>query len=208
MQVCKTSTIIVCSRPFPHNFIPEIILPEHLIHQYLDIMSDMPIQVHVDAGRVAHHGLDGHQVFVHPVEVALLVPDVAIHLFLKSLQFFYVQFVFCLAYRLRHPRISPQVHLLGIVRAAGKGRVDVHQVHGDAAVLEVGAGGEALAADDEVVRRVGGVAHVFAQFGFVVGHAAGDALHHAVVIPVAENAAGADEVVQQGLSFQRVGEVG
>ena len=69
----------------PYNLISEVLLPEYLIHKNLDIVSDVIIEMHIDACRLAHHALDSHEVLVHPVEVTLLVPDVAIHFLLKLL---------------------------------------------------------------------------------------------------------------------------
>ena len=70
----------------PHYLISEILLSEDLVHKNLDIMPDVIVEMHIYACRVAHHGFDGHKVFVHPVEIAFLVPDVAVHLLLEILK--------------------------------------------------------------------------------------------------------------------------
>ena len=169
-------------------------------------MADVPVEVHVDAGGVAHDGLDGHQVLVHPVEVALFVPDVAVHLLLEGAELVDVQFGLGLAEGLGGLGIAAEVDFLGVVRPAGKGRVDVDEVDRDAPVFQVSTSRDALAPQDEVVVRV--LPDPLGEVGFVVGHAARDALDDAVAVAVAQEALCADKVVEQGLPFEGVGEVG
>ena len=102
-------------------------------------MSDVIVQMHIYAGVFAHHALDGHEVLVHPVEVTLLVPDVAIHLFLKRLHVVIVESLLSILYGFLHERIAANIYLLGIVGAAGKGRVNVNQINLNALLLQIGA---------------------------------------------------------------------
>ena len=68
----------------PDNLVAKVFFPEHLIQQYLDVVPNVPVQVHINAGGVAHYGFDGDQVLVHPVEVVLFVPDVAVQGFFPT----------------------------------------------------------------------------------------------------------------------------
>ena len=70
---------------FPNNLIPKILLAKHLVHQDLDIVADVPVQMHINAGGVRHDALDRHQVFVHPVQVVFLLPYIAVQGLLEGL---------------------------------------------------------------------------------------------------------------------------
>ena len=189
---------------FPNNLIYKVLLSEYLIHQNLDIVSDMIVKVYVDAGGIAHDGLDGTEVFVHPVQVALLVPDVTIHLLLEGTQLVAVQFALGLVDSLCHSWIAAHIDLLGIVGSAGKGRVDIHQVHLDVVLLQISTGGETLASHHQVVT----LAVAFFQFHLVERHAAADALIHLVGITIAQHSAGAHKVVEHGLPFKGANGIG
>ena len=194
------------SRTFPYNFIPKIILPKHLIHQYFYIMPNMIIQMHIDACRIAHYRLDSHQILVHPVEVTFLIPNVTIHLFLKRTQLLDIQFAFSLTNSFGHFGIATKIHLFGIIGTAGKGRVNINQVHRDTFVFQVGTSRKAFATKHEISVLVS--ADTFLQLGFVERHALLDAFFYTVVVAIAEDALGAYKIVEHGLAFQCIGEIG
>ena len=122
-----------CSAHFvgimPNYFVPKVILSKDFIQQYLHIVSNMPIKMHIDTRLIAHNAFNGHQVLVHPVEVAFLVPHVTIHLFLKGFQFVNVKFTFCLGNCLCHLGITTYINLFGIISSTGKRWVNIHQVY-------------------------------------------------------------------------------
>ena len=45
-RLCSSKSFV------PHNLIDEILLTENLIHQNLDVMTDVPIKMHIDASRI------------------------------------------------------------------------------------------------------------------------------------------------------------
>ena len=155
----------ISSSIMPNYFISKIILPKHLIHQYLYIMSNMPIQMHINACRIAHYRLDSHQILVHPIEVTFFVPNVTIHLFLKRTQFFYIQFAFSLTDGLSHFGIAAKIYLFGIIGTAGKRWVNINQVHGNTFVFQVGTSRKAFATKHKISIFV--FPYTFLQLGFV-----------------------------------------
>ena len=187
----------------PYNLIPKLILPEYLIHEDLHVVAHVPIQMHVDGRSVTHHGLYGHEVLVHPVQVALLVPHVAVHLLLEAAQRLALERRLRLREGLRHPRVTADVDLLGVVRPAGKGGIDVDEIHLHPLLREVGAGGEALPAEHQVA--IGIPAHHFPALRLVERHAALNALEHFAVIPIAQEALRPREVIQDRLPLKDAG---
>ena len=87
-----------------------------------------------------HHRLDGTKVLIHPVEILLLLPHVAIHLFLKGGEAIVIDLfaLFDLA-RLVLKGITPEIDFLRVVRAGRERRIDVNKIDLDALVLQVGA---------------------------------------------------------------------
>ena len=152
----------------PYYLIYEVVLSKYFIHENLYVMTDMPIQMNINRSSFAHHTLNRHQVFIHPVQVFLLIPNVTIHLFLKSFQFFNVKFLLCLGNRLCHFGIASDVHLLGIVGSAGEGRVNVDQINFDPLLFQVGTSGNTFATDDHAAVRV--LAHGLLLLHFVQWH--------------------------------------
>ena len=104
-------------------------------------MPNVPVQMHVDAGGVAHHGFDGDQVLVHPVEVVLFVPDIAVQGFFPAIG------LETGAVGLRRLGFGMAAHqnLFAIVGTAGKRGVDVNQIDLLAGRQQVGAGRLAFA---------------------------------------------------------------
>ena len=104
-------------------------------------MTDMPVQMHIDAPCFAHHFLDNQQPLIQPVQVVLLLPYIAIHhLFADGAA---ISFDCGLA-------AVSQINLLGVIRAAGERRIYVDQVHRDVFGLQVRAGGQAIALDKQI----------------------------------------------------------
>lgn len=198
-------------RANPSNFVSEILFAENLVHQHLDIVPDVPVEVDIDARVVRHDGLDGEEVGVHPVEILFLLPDVAVHLFLEGGELVGVEGAFGLGGFGGLGGISAEVDFLGVVGAGGEGRVDVDEVDGAAGVAERGARGEAFAADDEVARGVGegiltrSFPHALDRLELVKGHAAAHEPFGAVAAGIPQRAL---EVVQQRLAADRIGEEG
>lgn len=200
-----STRIIVSTSPFPYNFIPKIILTKDLIQQNLDIMANMPIQMDINACRIAHHGFDCHQILVHPVEIVLLVPDIAVHLLLERPQFLDIQFAFSLTNGLGNLGVASQIDLLGIIGTAGKGRINIDQIHGDSFVLQIGAGRQTLSANNEIAVRI--VFPALSKLGLVKRQTAFDALDDPIVVAIAKQPFGAYKIVENSLTFQRVREI-
>ena len=169
-------------------------------------MSNMPIQMHIDTCRITHYRLDSHQVFIHPVEVTFLVPNVPIHLFLKRTQFFYIQFAFSLTDGFGHFGIATKIHLFGIISTAGKGWIDINQVHGNAFVFKVSTSRKTLATKHKISFLVS--AYTFLQLGFIERHSLLNAFFYTVVVAIAENTFSTYKIVEYGLTFQCIGEIG
>ena len=118
--------IIMRVSSLPNNFIYEPFFAKDFIHKNLHIMNNMPIQMHIDACILAHHTFDSHEVLVHPVEVTLLVPNIAIHLLLEILHIFVIEILLGILDGFPHKRIAADIDFLGIIGSAGKGRVDIN----------------------------------------------------------------------------------
>ena len=99
----------------PNNLISKVLLTEYLVHKNLYIMSYVIVEMYIYACGIAHYRLDSHEVLVHPVEVVLLIPDVAIHLLLEFLHVTIVELLLCLVDSLLHERISAYINLLCVV---------------------------------------------------------------------------------------------
>ena len=193
----------MCCRALPNDFIAEVIFAENFVHEHLYIVSNVIIQMYINRRCLAHNALDGHEVLIYPVEVLLLVPHIAVHLLLKGFQLVDVQLLLRLGDGLGHLGIPADVDLLGIVGAAGKGRVNVDQVHLDAPVLQIGTGGDALPSDHQVSVRV--LAHRLLLLHLVQGHPPLEHHGHIVRTLVLEDAV---EVAQYGLSLNGFGDEG
>ena len=102
----------------PHNFIHKILLPEHLIHDSLDIVSHVPIDVHVYASSLGQQFAHQHQPWVEHFQVgdSAVSPSVGVGKLLDD------------------GRTLLQIHARqadfgAIVRLAVKRRVYINQVH-------------------------------------------------------------------------------
>ena len=169
-------------------------------------MPDVPIQMYIDGSILTHDGFDSHEVLVHPVEVALLVPDIAVHFFLESLELIHIKLLLGLRDSLSHRRIAANVDLLGIISSAGKRRVDINQINLDSLILQISTGRNTLTTNDQIT--IGIIAHTLLQLHFVKRHPPLHTLHHGIVVPVTQDSAGTDKIIQQGLTLQRIGEIG
>ena len=128
----------------------------------------MVIQMDINRRCLTHNGFDCHEIFIHPAKILLLVPHIAVHLFFKGFKLVNVQFLFRLGDGLRHLGITADVDLLCVVRAAGKGRVDVDQIDLNTTLFQIGTGGDTLASNDHVA--IGVFADGFLFFHLVQGH--------------------------------------
>ena len=191
------------SGTYPCDFISKIILTKHFVHQNFYIVPDMPIQMHIDRCRFAHDALDRHEVFVHPAQVLFLIPDIAVHLFLKGFQLVHIQFPLRLRDGLGNLGIAADIDLFGVVRAAGKGRVDVDQVNLNALLFQIGAGRHAFAANDHVA--IGVLAHGLLLLHLVQGHSPLERHGQLVRALVAQNAV---EISQHRLPLHGFGNEG
>ena len=164
-------------------------------------MPDMPVQMNINARRVAHHALDGDKVLIHPVQIFFLVPDVAVHLLLEGAQGVVRQLRLRRAQLLRKARIAAQIDLLCIVRTARKRRVDVDEIDRAPLLAQIGTRGDALAAYDEILRRILPDALLLRKV--IDGHPAPQIVREHVLPMIAQ---GAPKVVEHRLSLNRVGE--
>ena len=104
-------------------------------------MTDVPVQMHINAPRLAHHFFDSQQPLIQPVQIVLFLPYIAIHhLFADGAA---ISFYCGLA-------AVSQKNLLGVIRAAGERRVYIHQVNRDVFGLQVRTGGHAIAPDKQI----------------------------------------------------------
>ncbi len=149
--------------------------------------------MHIYRCCVAHHRFDGHEVLVHPVEITRLVPDIAIHLFLKVTQVSVVKFRFSCCCVFCFLRISAEIHLFGIVGPAGKGRVDIHKVYLDTIGFEVGTGRHAVTTQQQIVPVV--VAHHLLTVDLVERHTALYALIDGILVLIGKYALCTHEIV-------------
>ena len=163
----------------------------------------MKIQMYVDRSRLAHDALDGHEVLIHPTEVLLLVPHIAVHLLLKGFQLVDVQLLLCPGNGLGHLRVPADVDLLGVVSATGKGRVNVDQIHLDALILQIGAGGDALSPDHQIAVRI--FAHRLLLLHLIQRHPPLEHHGHVIRALVLEDAV---EIAQHSLPLNGFGDEG
>ena len=187
----------------PDNLVSEIVFTKNLVHQDLHIMPDVIVQMHIDRCCFAHDALDRHEVFVHPAQVLFFIPDIAVHLFLKGFQLVHIQFPLRLRDGLGNLGIAADIDLFGVVRAAGKGRVDVDQIDLNALLFQIGAGRHAFAANDHVA--IGVLAHGLLLLHLVQGHSPLERHGQLVRALVAQNAV---EISQNSLSLYGLGNEG
>ena len=128
----------------------------------------MIVQVNEKRCRFAHDRFDCHEVFIHPVEILLFVPHIAVHFFLKGFQLVNVQLLLRLGNGPRHRGIPADVDLFGVVGPAGKRRINIDQIDLDTLLLQIGAGRDALAPNDHVA--IGVLNHGFLFFHLIKGH--------------------------------------
>ena len=114
----------------------------------------MVIQMYIYGSTFTHNTFDCHEVFIHPAQVLLLIPDIPIHFFFKRLEILNIQILFGLSDCFRNLWILADIHFFRIIRSAGKGRVDVHQVNLNALLFEVGTGRNAFAPDNHIAVRI------------------------------------------------------
>ena len=162
-------------------------------------MPDVIVQMHIDRCRFAHDAFDRHEVFVHPVQVLFLIPDIAVHLFLKGFQLVHIQLPLSLHDGLGNLGIAADIDLFGVVRTAGKGRVDVDQVNLNALFFQIGAGRHAFAANDHVA--IGVLTHGLLLFHLIQGHSPLERHGQLIRALVAQNTV---EISQNSLSLNRL----
>ena len=133
-------------------------------------MNHMPIKMHIDRRSFAHYGFNSHQIFVHPIEILFLIPNIAVHLFFKGFQFVNVKFFFGFCYGFSNFGIAADIYFLGIVCATCKRRINVHKVNLNALLFEISTSGNTFATDYHIT--VGIFTHSFLLFHFVQRHTA------------------------------------
>ena len=148
----------------PNNLISKVLLTEYLVHKNLYIMSYVIVEMYIYACGIAHYRLDSHEVLVHPVEVVLLIPNVAIHLLLEFLHVAIVELLLCLVDSLLHERISAYINLLCVVGTRSERRVDIYKVYLYALVFEVGTSRQTLAVHDDIAVGVCSDGLAFSHF--------------------------------------------
>ena len=88
-------------------------------------MNNMPIKMNIYGRIFAHNGTNRHEIFIHPVKVFLLIPDVAIHFLFKGFQLIIFQFLLGLLNGFCYERITTDIYLLRIIGSTCEGWVDV-----------------------------------------------------------------------------------
>lgn len=187
----------------PDDFIDEVFFTKYFIHEYFDVVSNVIVKMYIDAGTLAHDAFDGDEVFVHPVEVSLFVPYVAIHFFLEGFQLFYIEFFFALLYGFCHFGVATNIHFLGIVGTGGKGRVDIDEVDFDALLFQVGTSRQAFSPQQHVATVVF-APHMLYLLHFIERHSPLYMFNDDVVVSVGEHPPRPHKVVQQSLPLQGV----
>ena len=136
------------SRTFPTNFVNKVFFSKNLVHQHLNIMPNMPVEVYIDAGSVTHNATDGDKVFVHPVQVFFLIPDITIHFFLQSICGILIVWDTLLMRGnfLRGFWITPQINLLSVVSTTRKWWINVDKIYLSPLFLKIGASRKTSAA--------------------------------------------------------------
>ena len=195
--------ITVGGSALPDNLVSEIVFTKNLVHQDLHIMPNVIVQMHIDRCRFTHDTFDRHEVFVHPAQVLFFIPDIAVHLFLKGFQLVHIQLPLRLRNGLGNLGIAADIDLFGVVRAAGKGRVDVDQIDLNALLFQIGAGRHAFAANDHVATGV--LAHGLLLLHLVQGHSPLERHGQFVRALVAQNAV---EISQHRLLLHGFGNEG
>ena len=161
--------------------------------------------MNINRSHITHYGFYCHKVLIHPIQIAFLIPHIAIHLFFKVAQLFAVNFCLGLLNSLCHFWIATNINLLGIIGTTGKRRVDVNKVYFHSFLLKISTGSKTLATKHEVMIRI--LAHHFLTFYFVERHTTLNALKHFTVVTIAKNALRAHEVIEYSLSFEDIGVV-
>ena len=129
MHLLETITISCPSSIMPNNLISKLIFTKYLVHKNFHIVSNMPIQMHIDRSSVAHNGFDCNKVLIHPIQIAFFVPYIAIHLFFEVAQLFTINFSLGLFNSLCHFWIATNINLLGIIGTTCKRWVNINKVY-------------------------------------------------------------------------------
>ena len=198
--------IVMGINSLPYYLIPEIIFTKYLIHKNLHIMSDVPIQMYIDRGSIAHNGLYCHKVLIHPIQIAFLIPHITIHLFFKVTQFFAINLCLGLLNSLCHFWITTNINLLGIIGTTCKRWVNINKVYFHSLIFKISASRKALTPKHEVMIRI--LAHHFLTFYFVERHTTQNSLKHFIVITIKEFALWTGNYIEYSLSCKDIEGVG
>ena len=157
--------------------------------------------MNIDGCIIAHHRFDGAEIFIHPVEILLLLPHVAVHLLLKGGEAVVIDLfaLFDLA-RLALKVITPEIDFLRVVRTGRKRRINVNKINLDTLILQVGACAQTFAADHEIV-GLGIRADLLLQLHLIARHAATKTVLDLVIAVIAQRPC----EIENRLSLDRIG---
>ena len=166
-------------------------------------MSDMIVKVDIYACRIAHYRLNCHQILVHPVKIAFLIPNVSIHFLLECHHIAVVELLLSIIDGFLYKRIASDLYFLCVVCARSEGRVDVDKIHLHALVLQIGTCGKTLTVHDDVSLSI--FAYCFALSHFINGHSALYSAYHLIIVLIVEHTLGPGKAVEACLSFEGFG---
>lgn len=128
VKISETTAIAMGCRALPDNFILKGILAKDLVKEDFNVWANVVIEMYVDRSSTRHHAFNCTKVFIHPVEVTFLVPDVTVHLFFKRTKSFIFKPSLCISNLRCEIGIATDENLLRIVCSRGKRRIDVYQI--------------------------------------------------------------------------------
>ena len=195
----RSSTI----RIMPNNLVPKLIFSKYFVHKNFYIVPYVPIQMHIDRSRVTHNSFDSHKILIHPIQIAFLVPNIAIHLFFEVAQFFAINLCLCSLNSLCHFWVATYINFLSIIGTTCKRRIDINKVYFQTFPFKISTSRKTFATKYEVMIRI--FAHHFLAFYFVERHATLNAFVHLIVITIAKNTLRAHKVIEYSLSFEDIG---
>ena len=128
----------------------------------------MPINMYIYGRIFTHYRFNCHKIFVHPVKILFLIPNITIHLFFKSFQFINIQLLFSLCNSFCHFRISTNIYFLCIVSTTGKWWVNVNKINQNTLLLQISASRNTFSTNNHIAVSI--FAHGFLFFHFIQSH--------------------------------------
>ena len=85
--------------------------------------------MHINRCCFTHNTLNRHKIFVHPIKIFLLIPNIPVHFFLKCFQLIKIKFFLSLVHRFCNFRIAAYRNLFRIISSTSKRRINIHKVY-------------------------------------------------------------------------------